>query len=121
MFLKIFTSILNNRLIKWSIVNSILTDAQFGFRTGSGTVDAIFALHGLIEKYISSGKKLYRCFINYKNAFGCIDRKLLSYKLARLGISGKLFDTVFSLYSHVKSCVKYNDFFEGGGKRCVTG
>ena len=61
--LKIFASILNDRLIKWSNVNSILTDAQFGFRTGLGTVDAIFALHGLIEKYISSGKKLYCCFI----------------------------------------------------------
>ena len=85
-------------------------------RTGSGTVDAIFALHGLIEKYISSGKKLYCCFIDYKEAFDCIDRKLLFYKLAKLGIRGKLFDTVFSLYSHVKRCVKYNselsDFFD---------
>ena len=41
--LKIFTGILNERLINWSNKNSTITDAQFGFKPGSGTVDAIFA------------------------------------------------------------------------------
>jgi len=42
---KIFTSLLNNRLLKWADANSIITDAQFRFRPGVSTTDAIFALH----------------------------------------------------------------------------
>ena len=43
---KLFTSILS-----WSDhLNSVVTDAQFGFKPGSGTRDAIFVLHSLISK-----------------------------------------------------------------------
>jgi hypothetical protein len=37
---KLFTSTINTRLMKWSEDNSVLTDAQFGFRPGYGTHDA---------------------------------------------------------------------------------
>ena len=43
---KLFTSILS-----WSDhLNSVVTDAQFGFKPGSGTRDAIFVLLSLISK-----------------------------------------------------------------------
>jgi hypothetical protein len=38
----------NTRLMKWSEDNSVLTDAQFGFRPGYGTHDAIIS-PGLVE------------------------------------------------------------------------
>ena len=56
---KLFTSIIYTRLIHWSKENSILTDAQFGFIPGYGTRDAIFALHAIITKSLSKGKRLY--------------------------------------------------------------
>lgn len=46
-FGKLFTSILNSRLQIWS--EGKLNDNQFGFRKNHGTLDAIFALHGLIQ------------------------------------------------------------------------
>ena len=48
----IFTAVLNTRLLKWSEENDIVTDAQFGFKTGCGTTDAIFALHTVITKTV---------------------------------------------------------------------
>jgi hypothetical protein len=45
---KLFTNIINNRLIEWSKAYDTITDAQFGFRNGLSTVDAIFALQTLI-------------------------------------------------------------------------
>ena len=36
--------------MKWSEDNSVLTDAQFGFRPGYDTHDAISALHSIISK-----------------------------------------------------------------------
>ena len=55
--------------MKWSEDNSVLTDAQFGFRPGYGTHDAIFALHSIISKSLRQGKRLYCCFIDYVKAF----------------------------------------------------
>ena len=112
---KIFTSLLNNRLLDWSGKFNVISDAQFGFKPGFGTTDAIFALHGLISNYLSNGKKLYCCFVDYRKAFDKIDRNKLFYKLARSGVTGKLLNIIQQIYSDLKSCVKHNselsDFF----------
>ena len=46
---KIYTGILNKRLSCWSAENDVISDAQFGFKKGFSTTDAIFSLHCLIE------------------------------------------------------------------------
>lgn len=66
---KNFTSVLNNRLLDWSSANDIKSNAQFGFKPGFGTVDAILALHGMISHHIDKVKKLYLCFIDYNKSF----------------------------------------------------
>lgn len=50
---KLFTSLINTRLLKWSEENSITTDSQFGFRPGYGTTDTIFAIHAFISNMLS--------------------------------------------------------------------
>ena len=101
---KIFTSVINNRLLKWSNENSIVTDAQFGFKRGYGTTDAIFSLHTVISKVLSSKKKLYCCFVDYRKA---LNRYKLLSKLARSGITGKLYGIIKSMYQNLKSSVKF--------------
>jgi len=61
---KLFTSILNKCLIAWENNNEVVTDAQFGFRPGLGTVDAIFANTTFIERKLSKNKRLYFCFVD---------------------------------------------------------
>jgi hypothetical protein len=55
---KIFSSVLNDRLLKWSDENNIVSDAQFGFKPGFGTTNAIFALQGVISRTLSRNKKV---------------------------------------------------------------
>lgn len=57
--LKISTTILKDRLIKWSKDNFDLTDAQFKFRQGVRTLDTIFSLQSFIEKHLSNNEKIY--------------------------------------------------------------
>ena len=88
---KLFTFVLNKRLLNWDKVNSIITDAQFGFRPGFGTVDAIFVLQSLINKYLrKKGGRLYCCFIDYRKAFDFVNRSKLWIKLTKTGIQGKM-------------------------------
>ena len=108
---KLFTSVLNKRLLNWDKVNSIITDAQFGFRPGFGTVDAIFVLQSLINKYLrKKGGRLYCCFIDYRKAFDFVNRSKLWIKLTKTGIQGKMLKIIKSLYENIKCCVKYQGF-----------
>ena len=108
---KLFTNIINNRLIEWSNKYDTITDAQFGFRGGLSTVDAIFALQSVISKTLSEKKRLYCCFLDYTKAFDTIDRLNLWYKLSKIGITGKLLTVIKSMYSNVKTCIAVNGFY----------
>ena len=41
-------------MMKWSEENSALTDAQFGFRQGVGTVNDNFSPQSITEKHLSN-------------------------------------------------------------------
>ena len=105
---KLFTSIFNNRLLHWDKEYNIITDAQFGFKPGLSTIDAIFVLQSMINRILKKKKKLYCCFVDYQKAFDFIDRSNLWAKLIKHGITGKMFSIIKSLYDNVKSCVKHN-------------
>ncbi|XP_063420573.1 uncharacterized protein LOC134705786 [Mytilus trossulus] len=109
-FGKLFTSVLNQRLIDWSETFDIVTDAQFGFRPGLGTVDAIFALTSLIFKSLSAKNRFYCCFVDYTKAFDTVQRYMLWYKLSKIGIQGKFLMVIKAMYSNVTSCVSVDGF-----------
>ena len=45
-------------------------DTHFGFRSGQGTLDALFTWKILHEKMLDKGRKLHNCFVDLKKAFG---------------------------------------------------
>ena len=58
-------------------VNGELPDVQAGFRKGRGTRDQIANIHWIIEKARDFQKNIYFCFIDYDQAFDCVDHKKL--------------------------------------------
>jgi len=107
---KLFTYVINQRLLTWSADNDIITDAQFGFQTDLSTADANFALHSIISKTLLSKQRLYCAFIDFKKYFDLIDRCKLWYKLSKLGMKGKILNIIHSIYLNVRSCVTVNGF-----------
>ena len=69
-----------------------------------------FVLQALINRTLRRKKRLYCCFVDYQKAFDFIDRTSLWTKLIKLGIHGKVFGIIKSLYKNVKSCIKHNGF-----------
>ena len=84
----------------------MLLEAQAGFRAKMGTTDHIFALHGLITHFINQNKQLFCTFVDFTKAFDYIVRENLWFKIYRLGIRGRLFNVIKSMYSHVYTRVK---------------
>ena len=54
-------------------MNCELPDVQAGFRKGRGTGDQVGNIHWIIKKAREFQKHIYFCFIDYANAFDCVD------------------------------------------------
>jgi len=54
--------------------NSFISYAQFGFRKGQSTVDAMFALQSIVHMYLTRTQRLYVAFIDLKECFDSIYR-----------------------------------------------
>ena len=63
-----------------------LNEIQFGFMRGKGTVNAIFILRRMQEKYQKKDKKLYMCFVDMENAFDRVPRKVMEWAMRKKGI-----------------------------------
>ena len=72
---KVMLKILQARLQQY--VNRELPDVQAGFRKGRGTRDQIADIHCIIKKAREFQKNIYFCFIDYTNAFDCVDQNKL--------------------------------------------
>ena len=112
---KLFTTVLNRRIESFCTENNIISDAQFGFRKGRSTVDAVFILMSLVQKYLNDNKRLYVVYVDMMKCFDSIYRNALWFKLFKCGIQGKLLRIVRDMYDKVKSCVKacgsYSEYF----------
>ena len=106
---KIYSHMLNNRLMKWAADNNKLSECQFGFQKNKSTVDCIFIFHALISKILSNGEKLYCCFVDYQKAFDLVNRGFLWQKLVRDGCSNTMLLALQAMYKSVKACVRYNN------------
>ena len=74
---KVFTHIINSRLTHWTESNSVLNDAQAGFRKGRSTIDHMFTLYAATEKHLLKNTKLYVAFIDFKKAYDTVNRDIL--------------------------------------------
>ncbi|KAF6202877.1 hypothetical protein GE061_003283 [Apolygus lucorum] len=97
---KTYSGLLARRLEDFVEQNSIMTEAQAGFRKGYSTVDAIFTLTGAAHLRLENGpkKKLYAFFVDYRSAFDSVRHDLLLEKLNVVGVSRKFLRTLAAMY-----------------------
>ncbi len=96
--------------------NSILDESQAGFRKHYSTVDNIFSLMAIAQKYTSRPRGRFYCiFIDFSKAFDSIQHNILWNALLRKSIDGKMLIVLKSMYNNLKSCVRVgnglSDFF----------
>ena len=107
---KVFSVILNNRIIEYLNENDLLCQEQIGFRKNYCTSDHVLMLKTLIDYYKSKNKKIYSCFVDLSAAFDSIWHDGLIYKLIKMGISKNIVNVLPNMYSKISACVKTNDY-----------
>ena len=100
---KVFTAVLNKRLTIYAEENDLIHDTQVGFRKNHSTIDNIFILNSLIDLIKKDKKKIYCCFIDFKQAFDSVWRMGLWKKLEDQNINGKFLSVIKSMYNGIKS------------------
>ena len=87
-------------------VNHELSDVQAGFRKDRGTRDQIANICWIIEKAREFQKNIYFCFIDYAEAFDCMDQNKLWKILKETGIPDHLTCLLRNLYAGQEATVR---------------
>ena len=67
--MKVFCSILNNRLCDYLESNDLLAEEQNGFRKGRSCQDHIFTLNTVLDGRKTLRQSTFACFIDFRKAF----------------------------------------------------
>ena len=106
---KLFTGILNERLLTFANENNTFAKEQIGFLKGNRTSDNLILLHNLIHEQFNSREKLYICFIDFEKAFDSVPRRCLIQKLCKNGMKGKFLKTIENMYQNDNACIRIGD------------
>src|SRR5664279_1800877 len=101
---KVFSSILLQRIKKRT--EEILSEAQAGFRVGRSTIDQIFTLRQIAEKYEEYGRALYICYVDFRKAFDSVWRKGLWKTMRYYGYPEKILRILENAYKDTFSTVR---------------
>ena len=101
---KVILKILQARFQQY--MNCEIPDVQAGFRKGRGTRDQIANICWIIEKAREFQKNIYFCFIDYPNAFDCVDQNKLWKILKEMRIPEHFTCLLRNLYAGQEAAVR---------------
>jgi len=114
---KVYTSVLHARLSAWCERHGVLADEQGGFRAGRGCPEQLYTLSELVKLRRLRGRATFACFIDIRKAYDTVWHDGLKFRLRQVGINGRFYDAVCSLYEGCESAVRlggralWTDFF----------
>ena len=97
-------------------VNRKLPDVQAGFRKGRETRNQIANIRWIIKKAREFQKNIYFCFIDYAQAFDCVDHNKLWKILKEMGIPDHLTCLLRNLYAGRKQQLEMDMEQQTGSK-----
>lgn len=109
-FFKTYTSILNKRLMRFMLSNSMISEAQNGFIPIDGCCDQTLLLQAALKDARTSRSKLFVLFVDFKNAYGRASHKAIAQVMERLNIPPKLRAFVKTKLEGCKFSLQFNGF-----------
>ena len=102
---KVYTSVLNQRLLDWCEERDKFGEEQGGFRPQRATTDQAFVLSELVRARRRRGLETHIAFLDIRKAYDTVSRDALWKRLLDFGVSGKMGRVIKNLYRAVESSV----------------
>ena len=96
---RLYTIVLNRRLVGWSEEHQLRSPVQAGFRPGQSPIHHLFALRHFIDTACISKRPLYACFVDLQKAYDTVHHDLLWDRLKSIGVGLRMLAAIKSLYS----------------------
>ena len=100
--MKLYERMVENRLRKQIDISS----NQYGFKPGKSTIEPIFALIILQEKYLEKRKELHMVFVDLEKAHDRIPRDLVWWSLRKRGLDELYITVIRDMYERSKTKVR---------------
>ena len=105
-FGKVFTRVLNVRLMSFMVDKNIAHPFQGAFTKGKRGTDHILVANTLIDQARHMGHPLYAAFIDLQKAYDSVCGPLLFRKMVSSGLGPKFCQPIENLYGNASSCIK---------------
>ena len=83
-----------------------IDNMQFGFMPGKGTMDAIFIVRQLQDRFLEKKKDLLYAFVDLEKAFHRVPREVVRWALRQFGVDEWLVQVVMMIYERARTVVK---------------
>ena len=110
---KIYSSVINNRVMEIAETHKLFVDEQNGFRAKRSCDDHIYSLTTVIRNRQTKKLPTFVAFVDLEKAFDRVDRQLLFYKLRSMGLGGKLYQSIKGIYANPMAAVNINEYITG--------
>ena len=107
---KVMLKVILNRLKPQA--EKIIAEEQAGLRAGRSTIEQIFNVRILCEKYLQHHSDLYHFFIDFKKAFDRIWHTALWATMKKYNINANLIQVIRHIYDKATSAVLFNSSIE---------
>ena len=105
---KVMTIMMNERLSRKIEEEQIIPYQQIAFKKKARPADHLFVLKNVFEKYLSSGKKIYTCFVDFQKAYDSVWRVGLYYKLIKCGVDISTVKLIKDMYDKTSQIIRMN-------------
>jgi hypothetical protein len=99
---KLFGSVINARLMKWSERTHMVHDEQGGFRPARGSPDQIFILREILSSRKERGLPTYVTYIDARKAYDTVWREAAYARIHDGGVRGKLWRQLQAMHGNLK-------------------
>ena len=106
---KLYTCILERRIVKYCETLNLIADEKNGFRSNRSCCDHIFTLTSIIRNRLALGQDTFIALVDMEKAFDWVNRTLLLFRLLEYNIDGKIYNAIKSLYTDTEAYVRVND------------
>ena len=103
--MKLWERVIEHRLRRMTSV----TKNQFGFMPGRSTMEAIFLVRQLMERYREHKKDLHMVFIDLEKAYDKIPRNVMWWALEKHKVPAKYITLIKDMYDNVVTSVRTSD------------